>query len=72
VLHFNPVRYNRWSQALEVTLGELIHGESAPLLKRRRELTRQQAIKLWAEKRKAGWQVCPPQWNPPQPLGPGA
>jgi hypothetical protein len=23
VLHFRPVRYDRWSQALEVTCGEL-------------------------------------------------
>jgi len=69
VLHFKPLRYERWSQALEVTLGELIPGESAPLLKRRRELTREQAIKLWTQKRQAGWRACPPQWIPPQPPG---
>ena len=56
VLHFKPLRYDRWSQALEVTLGEL---------------TREQAIKLWAQKRRAGWQVCAPQWSPPAPLSPG-
>jgi hypothetical protein len=71
VLHFRPVRYSRWSQALEVTLGELMAGGEPPLLKKRRELTREQAIKLWHQKCQAGWQVCPPQWNPPQPLGPG-
>ncbi len=67
VLHFKPLRYDRWSQALEVTLGELIPGEPAPLLKRRREPTREQAINLWAQKRLAGWRACPPQWIPPKP-----
>ena len=60
-------RYDRWGQALEVTLGELIPGEPAPLLKRRRELTRAQAVKLWTQKRQAGWRTCPPQSIPPQP-----
>jgi hypothetical protein len=32
VLHFNTVRYSRYSQALELTSGELIPGQ-APLLK---------------------------------------
>ena len=32
VLHFQPRRYDRWSQSLEVTLGELIPGEATPLL----------------------------------------
>ena len=41
VLHFQPRRYDRWSQSLEVTLGELIPGEATPLLKRRKELTRE-------------------------------
>lgn len=68
VLHFRPLRYDRWSQALEVTLGELIPGEAAPLLKRRKELTREQAIKLWQQKRQKGWRACEPQWNPPLPL----
>ena len=71
VLHFRPLRYARWAQALEVTLGELMASGEPPLLKKRRELTREQAIRLWAQKRQAGWQVCPPQWSPPQPLGPG-
>jgi hypothetical protein len=53
VLHFRPVRYSRYSQALELTTGELIPGR-APLLKCRKEITREEAIKLWAEKRKAG------------------
>jgi hypothetical protein len=64
VLHFNPVRYSRYSQALELTSGELIPGQ-APLLKCRKEITREEAIKLWAQKRKEGWQPCEPQWTPP-------
>ena len=70
VLHFRPRRYDRWSQALEVTLGELMAAGEAPLLKRRKELTREQAIKLWKQKRQAGWRVCAPQWSPPQPPRP--
>jgi hypothetical protein len=72
VLHFRPRRYDRWSQSLEVTLGEVMPGGQPPLLKRRRELTREEAIKLWAEKRKVGWQVFPPQWTPPPEVKPPA
>ena len=64
VLHFKPLRYNRWSQSLEVTHGELITGEP-PLLKRREELQREEVIRLWVQNRQAGWRVCPPQWSPP-------
>ena len=71
VLHFKPLRYARWSQALEVTLGEVMPSGEPPLLKRRKELTREQAIKLWTQKRQAGWKSCPPQWVPPAPLWPG-
>ena len=67
VLHFKPVRYDHWSQALEVTLGELMRSGEPPLLKRRKELTREQAIKLWNQKRQQGWRACPSQWSPPQP-----
>jgi len=66
VLHFNPVRYGHYSQALELTTGELIPGQE-PLLKCRKEIRREDAIKLWTEMRKAGWQACKPQWIPPQP-----
>ena len=69
VLHFNPVRYSPYYQELELTTGELIAGQ-APLLKCRKEITREEAIKLLAEKRKCGWQVCPPQWTPPSALLP--
>ena len=72
VLHFKPLRYDRWSQSLEVTFGEVMAGGEPPLLKKRRELTREQAIKLWAQKRQQGWQVCSPQWAlSPRPLSCG-
>jgi hypothetical protein len=71
VLHFRPVRYERFSQALELTSGELIPGQ-APLLKCRKEITREEAIKLWAQKRKEGWQPCEPQWTPPPEVKPPA
>ena len=31
----------------------------------RLELSREEARKLWAEKRKQGWQPTPAQWHPP-------
>ncbi|MFM7547585.1 MAG: DUF1651 domain-containing protein [Cyanobacteriota bacterium] len=67
VLHFQPRRYDRWEQILEVTDGELIPGEPAPLLKRRRQLTREEAISLWSRLCRQGWKPCPPQWQPPAP-----
>ncbi|MFM8524393.1 MAG: DUF1651 domain-containing protein [Cyanobacteriota bacterium] len=67
VLHFQPRRYDRWSQSLEVTFGEVMTGGEPPLLKKRMELTREQAMKLWTQKRQQGWKACPPQWSPPQP-----
>ena len=66
VLHFRPSRWDRWSQQLEVTVGELLPDQPVPLLKRRLELSREEAIKLWAEKRKQGWQITEPRWHPPQ------
>ena len=42
-----------------------------PLLKHRKQLSREQAIKLWCQKRQEGWRAYPPQWKPPQPLGLG-
>ncbi|WP_255374106.1 DUF1651 domain-containing protein [Synechococcus sp. MW101C3] len=47
MLHFRPVSYDCWSQTLAVTSGELMPGQPAPLLKRRRELSREEAIRLW-------------------------
>ena len=66
VLHFKPLRYDRWSQSLEVTLGEVMPAGEPALLKRRKELTRGEAIKLWTQKLQAGWKVCAPQWEPPR------
>ena len=60
VLPFRPRRYDRWSQSLEVTFEGVVPGGEPPLLKQRRELMRDEAIKLWAQKRRAGWQVCAP------------
>jgi hypothetical protein len=71
VLHFRPTHYGRWSYALEVTLGELMAADEAPLLKRRKQLTREQAITLWRQKRQQGWRVFPPQWIPPPLLADG-
>ena len=67
MLHFRPTRWSRHNQVLEVTSGELLPGEPVPLLKRRRELTREEAIKLWRQKRQQGWTVCLPQWQRPTP-----
>ena len=62
VLQFRPLRYDRWSQSLELIVGELLPDQPVPLLKRRRQLSREQAVRLWAEKRAQGWRPCPPQW----------
>ncbi|MCX5958028.1 MAG: DUF1651 domain-containing protein [Cyanobacteria bacterium] len=66
VLHFRPSRWDRWSQRLEVTVGELLPDQPVPLLKKRLELSREAALKLWSEKRKLGWQPPTQQWRPPQ------
>ncbi len=65
VLHFRPIVWDRWSQRLEITSGELLPDQPVPLLKRRWELSREEALRLWSEKRREGWQVCPPQWALP-------
>ena len=62
VLHFRPTIWDRWSQRLEITSGELLPDQPMPLLKRRWELSREEALKLWAEKRQQGWQACETQW----------
>ena len=71
MLHFRPSRWDRWSQQLEVTVGELLLDQPVPLLKRRQELSREEALKLWSEKRKEGWQIAAPLWDPPQMLANG-
>ena len=47
-------------------MGELLPDQPVPLLKRRLELSREEALKLWSEKRKEGWRSTAPQWIPPQ------
>ena len=70
VLHFQPVVWDRWQQELEVTSGQLLRDQAVPLLQRRQRLSRDRAIRLWRERRAAGWKTCPPQWTPPPPLNP--
>lgn len=41
---------------------ELLPDQEIPLLKRRQEVKRTEALKFWGEKRKAGWAPCSPQW----------
>lgn len=65
VLHFQPVRWDRWNQPVEVTVGEVLPDQAVPLLKRRLELSREEALKLWAEKRQKGWLPTTAQWQPP-------
>ena len=62
VLRFRPTRWERQVQRLEITTGELLTDQEIPLLKSRRELSRAEALKLWDEKRQAGWAPCSPQW----------
>jgi len=62
MLRFRPTRRERLVQRLEITTGELLPDQEIPLLKRREELRRKEALLLWAEKRKAGWAPCSPQW----------
>jgi hypothetical protein len=62
VLRFRPTYWERLVQRLEITSGELLPDQQIPLLTSRQELSRAEALKLWAEKRKAGWAPCSPQW----------
>ncbi len=54
VLYFQPVLWDRWNQPVDLTVGELLPDQPVPLLKRRTELSREEALKLWAEKRQQG------------------
>ena len=54
VLHFRLGRWDRWNQQLEVSVGELLPNQPVPLLKSRLQLSREEARKLWAEKRQQG------------------
>jgi hypothetical protein len=46
----------------EIITCELLPDQEIPLLKRRQELRRTEALKLWGEKRKADWVPCGPRW----------
>jgi hypothetical protein len=65
VLHFRPTLWDRWSLRLEITSGEPLPDQPVPLLTRRWELSREEALRLWSEKRREGWHVCPLQWALP-------
>jgi hypothetical protein len=65
VLHFRPSLWDRWNQRLVITSGELLADQPVPLLKKRWELSREEALRLWAEKRQQGWQLTTAQWQPP-------
>jgi len=62
VLRFRPTRWDRHIQRLEITSGELLPGEPVPLLKNRREISRDEALKLWTARRQEGWRPTQPQW----------
>jgi hypothetical protein len=68
VLHFRPTLWDRWSQRLEITSGELLPDQPVPLLKRRWEVNREEALKLWTQKRKQGWKPTKAKWQPPGEL----
>lgn len=44
--------WDRLCQQLGVTVGELLPDQPVPLLKKRLELSRKEALKLWSEKHK--------------------
>jgi hypothetical protein len=67
VLHFRPTIWDHWNQRLVITSGELLADQPVPLLKKRWELSRQEALQLWAEKRQQGWQPTTAQWQPASP-----
>ena len=68
VLHFKPASWDRAQQELEVTCGDWLRDQAAPLLKRRQRLSRDKAVELWRQRRSEGWTPCAPQWKPPLPL----
>ena len=70
VLHFRALIWDRWTQALEVTSGQLLPDQEVPLLQRRTRLSREQAVQLWKQRRAEGWTPCAPQWEPPCLLQP--
>ena len=47
VLHVRPTLWDRWSQRLEITSGELLPDQPMTLLKRRWEPNREEALRLF-------------------------
>jgi len=68
VQHFKPVIWDRAQQELEVTCGDWLRDQAAPLLKRRQRLSRDKAVELCRQRRAEDWTPCAPQWKPPLPL----
>ncbi|MCP9772736.1 DUF1651 domain-containing protein [Synechococcus sp. Tobar12-5m-g] len=57
--------HSRWrltEPKAEVITSELLPDQEIPLLKRRQDLRRTEALKPWAEKRRTGWAPCSPKW----------
>ena len=48
-----------------MTVGELLPDQQVPLLQPLLELSREEALKLWAEKKQQGRQPTTAQWQPP-------
>ena len=73
VLHFRPTRWDRWAQELEVVSGELLPDQPVPLLEKRLEMSRVEAIQLWKERGWPGrgpqalWRTLSPPWIPHSP-----
>ena len=60
VLRFRPTRWERQVQRLEITSGELLPGEPVPLLKNRREISRDKPSNSGVRNaRRAGRLVAP-------------
>jgi hypothetical protein len=68
MLHFRPRLWDRWSQRLEITSGELLPDQPVSLLNRHWELSREESLRLWAVKRQQGWQQTTAPWH--QPVAP--
>lgn len=60
-----PTHGDLVSHRLEITSGKMLPDQTAPRLKRRCELTREEALKLWDEKKREGWLPAQPQWTMP-------
>ena len=55
VLHFRPNRWDRWSQQLQITSGELLQYQTVPSAQTLLETEPRGSMRLWGEKRLQGW-----------------